>query len=161
MNTSERSFIENAEIFSDLNEEELDLLQKIAEEREYKKDDVLFQEGEEGEEVFIIKEGVVEIGKEDQEGDEFTRLSRLSEGEIFGELAVFDGGPRSATARIAVYPEAKLVVFQREDIKQLIEENPQLGVNVLQGIIDKVGKRLRRADEALKALLRSLDYTSL
>jgi len=112
-------------------------------EKELVKGERLFKEGDPGYEIYIIKKGKIRIYKE-LEGEEKT-LAILKEGEIFGEMAVLDGKPRSASAQAVEH--TVLEVLNKQSILNVINSHP-----LLKFLIDTLIERLRVADEQLRLL---------
>jgi CRP/FNR family transcriptional regulator, cyclic AMP receptor protein len=101
-------------------------LQRIAEKtitRSYQKRDVIFHQGDQGEALFVIAQGLVSVYVLSEEGDEMV-LAHLRPPDTFGELAVIDGGPRSASAR-AMEPTT-LLAFTRASFMEMIRESPAI-----------------------------------
>jgi CRP-like cAMP-binding protein len=90
--------------------------------RKYPKDVMVFAEGEPGEEVFIIKSGLVKISKVVEDGE--VLLAVLKAGDVFGEMAVLDSSPRVAS--VISLEECQLMVLNRENFQQMIKTQPQL-----------------------------------
>ncbi len=153
--------IKTSDIFRDLNPSELQLVQNKAIKTVYLKDEVIFQEGDASDQMYMVVQGVVEIWKSEGKTLKGSRLARLQEGEIFGEMALFDHKPRSATAVAAIETETVILVWSQKEFNSLISENPQIGIKVLKNIIDKISGRLRNANDAIHTLLRSNQYISL
>ncbi len=105
-------------------------------ERKYRKGEILFREGEPPREIFLIKEGKVEIIKGDK------RLAILDAGEFLGEMAVLDGRPRSATAR--ALEDTVVLTLDRDELLKKMEDDPMLGA-----LITTLIRRLREADRRL------------
>jgi CRP-like cAMP-binding protein len=131
-------------VFEDLTKRELEAIERILHKREYRQDEVIFREGEPGVGMYIIESGRVRIATETGK----QTLAELAEGEFFGELALLDESPRSATA-VAIQPCSILGFFQ-PDLFGLIERNPQLGVKIVLRLARSIGERLRRANEQLQ-----------
>ena len=131
-------------VFEDLTKRELASIERILHKREYKQEEVIFRQGEPGVGMYIIEQGKVHILHEPGN----TRLAELGNGEFFGELALLDESPRSASA-IAIDPSAILGFFQ-PDLFGLIERDPQLGVKIVMRLARSIGERLRRANEQLQ-----------
>ncbi len=153
--------IKTSDIFRDLDPAELQLVQSKAIKTVYLKDEVIFQEGDAGEQMYMVVQGVVEIWKSEGKTLKGSRLARLQEGEIFGEMALFDHKPRSATAVAAIEHETVILVWNQRDFSALVAENPKIGIKVLKNIIEKISGRLRSANDAIHTLLRSNQYISL
>lgn len=131
-------------VFEDLTKRELGAIERILHKREYRQDELIFREGEPGVGMYIIESGKVRIVTETGK----RTLAELAEGEFFGELALLDESPRSATA-VAIQPSIILGFFQ-PDLFGLIERNPQLGVKIVLRLARSIGERLRRANEQLQ-----------
>src|SRR5437870_3616811 len=84
-------------LFVDFSEAELQRLSAQVRRRSYREGRVVFEEGEPGDGLYVILSGTVKISLASPEGDE-TVIALLAHGECFGEMAVVDGRPRSATA---------------------------------------------------------------
>lgn len=153
-----RAFLKEIDIFSGLGDSELEKLAAIASEESFAKGDTIFREHEPGTKLYLVQAGTVDIGKEG-EGGKFTRLARLERGEVFGELAMLDERPRSATAVASISAELKLLSYERKSFENLLNEDPLLAAKIYRGMLRKVAARLRLADEAIQTLLRSLNYT--
>jgi CRP-like cAMP-binding protein len=111
----------------------------------YKDGQVIFKEGEAGECMFIIHEGEVRITKKVQ--DKETTLAIFGPGEFFGEMAIIDNEPRSASATSA--GDSKIIILNREVFENQIKSNPK----IIMSILKKMSKRLRNADRQIKTLL--------
>jgi CRP/FNR family cyclic AMP-dependent transcriptional regulator len=105
--------------------------------------DVLFKEGDRGKMMYLIREGKIKITK--GAGEEERTLAVLKDGDFFGEMAIIDGSPRSASA-IAVTP-ASLLVIDEETFKTKLKENP-----LIEYVLGTLSRRLRTADEQIKML---------
>lgn len=105
--------------------------------------DTLFNEGDKGEVMYLIKEGQIKITK--GKGPDERVLAVLKEGDFFGEMAIIDGSPRSATA--TAISKTSLLIIDKETFKSKIRENP-----LIEYILETLTKRLRNADEQIKLL---------
>jgi CRP/FNR family transcriptional regulator, cyclic AMP receptor protein len=99
----------------------------------------IFALGDPGTSMMLVRGGTVRISYPSPEGRSFT-LAELGPGTVFGEIALLDGGPRSADASAAV--DCTLLVFERRDFLPLLEHNWRLAEAVLRMVCE----RLRRAD---------------
>jgi len=132
-------------IFTELEDADLDVLARLATRRRYPKDGVVFFENEEGASFFMIVEGRIKVTILGDDGREII-LSVLSTGDFFGEMALLDNEPRSATA-IAV-EDAELLVLNRSDFQSVVSENPR----VMQALIKTLTTRLRKANHQISTL---------
>ncbi|WP_027533684.1 cyclic nucleotide-binding domain-containing protein [Bradyrhizobium sp. WSM3983] len=102
-------------------------------------DDVIFEEGSTGRELFVVLDGEVEIAKVD--GARKTSIIKLGKGEFFGEMAVIDGSVRSATA-IASAPNTKVMRINHARFVYLVSQQPAFALMVM----DALSKRLRASN---------------
>lgn len=123
-------------MFSDMSGRELSLLQSIMHTRKYQADEVIFNQGAMGAGMYIIVQGSVHIVMEPTG----TVLAELGEGDFFGEIALLDESPRSATA---VAKSFSIVLgFFQPDLFSLAERNPKLGMKVVMRLARIIGHRL-------------------
>ncbi len=113
--------------------------------RQVTKGDVIFQDGNSGQSMYIVLEGQVEISK--MLGDQKTILAKLGAGAIFGEMAILDNQPRSATATAVT--NAVLLEISREMFRKRLEEVPKW----LQTFFQIIVERLRVATRNQSILL--------
>ena len=106
---------------------------------EFDVDDVIFEEGSTGRELFVVLDGEVEIAKVD--GARKTSIIKLGKGEFFGEMAVIDGSARSATA-IASAPNTRVMRINHARFVYLVSQQPAFALMVM----DAPSKRLRASD---------------
>ena len=103
-------------------------------------DDVIFEEGSTGRELFVVLDGEVEIAKVD--GARKTSIIKLGKGEFFGEMAVIDGSARSATA-IAAAPNTKVMRVNHARFVYLVSQQPAFALMIM----DALSKRLRVSND--------------
>lgn len=106
---------------------------------EFGVDDIIFEEGSTGRELFVVLDGEVEIAKISGAGK--TSIVKLGKGEFFGEMAVIDGSARSATA-IASAPNTKVMRVNHARFVYLVSQQPAFALMVM----DALSKRLRAAN---------------
>ncbi|RKX69385.1 cyclic nucleotide-binding domain-containing protein [candidate division WOR-3 bacterium] len=136
-------------LFKELNPEEMDLILSIAREKKFKKDEVIFSEGEPGNAFYIIVSGSVRISTMvPGVGEE--ALAVLKPGEYFGEMALIDDAPRSASA--IANEDSLLISIAKDDFLKLISSNNALGYKLLWVFTRTLTDRLRKTDEQLKAI---------
>ena len=107
--------------------------------KEFDVDDVIFEEGSTGRELFVVLDGEVEIAK--MNGASKTSIIKLGKGEFFGEMAVIDGSARSATA-IASAPNTKVMRINHARFVYLVSQQPAFALMVM----DALSKRLRASN---------------
>ena len=133
-------------VFEDLNHRDLRTVKRIFHQREYRKDEVIFHQGDVGLGMYIIVQGTIEIIS--NPGDHL--LAELNEGDFFGELALLDDAPRSATA-IPRTP-CTLLCFFKPELLDLINRNPKLGGKILFRLAWTIGERLKSTNQQLREL---------
>ncbi|PAY07294.1 hypothetical protein CK489_16010 [Bradyrhizobium sp. UFLA03-84] len=107
---------------------------------EFGVDDVIFEEGSTGRELFVVLDGTVDIAKID--GGNKTVIVSLGKGEFFGEMAVIDGSARSATA-IAAAPATRVMRINHARFVYLVSQQPAFALMVM----DALSKRLRASND--------------
>jgi CRP-like cAMP-binding protein len=112
------------------------------------KGSILFAEGDEGDQLYVIAEGKLKLGTSSGDGRE-NLLSILGPGEMFGELSLFDPGPRTSTATVVT--DAKLLSLGQEKLLPWLAENPKVALQLLA----RLAQRLRRTNEAVGDLVFS------
>jgi uncharacterized membrane protein len=105
---------------------------------------VIFDMGDVGDCLYILRSGHVHIYVENTTGEKLV-LGEFEPGEVFGEISLLDGGPRTATA-IAM-EDSELFILTRDDLQSLITEHPHAAIDLL----TMVGRRLRATDELLRS----------
>lgn len=128
--------LESSRLFENLAEGDFVKLREVARELTFTEGQTIFQEGDRGDGLYVVKDGVVLISARMGEGDG-RALSKLHAGESFGEMAVLDNEPRSATASA----EGTTVVYfiSRDDLLSLLERIPRLS----SCLVREVSRRLR------------------
>ena len=124
-------------LFSGLEEEALERLAAKSNERAFKKGHLVFSQGDPGDALFVLTEGVVKVLITAESGDQMV-LTTLSPPATFGELALFDGGPRSAS--VEVVEPSRLLVIDRRSWDELIEDSPSF----MHGLAHSLAALLRR-----------------
>jgi CRP-like cAMP-binding protein len=151
----------STDVFKGLDPDELNIVEARAQEMIYGANSIVFREGEPGDRMFLIVDGVIEIWKSDGKELKGSRLARLKENEIFGEMAIFDKEPRSASAYAVINNQTRILVWSEKDLNDLIREHPEMGLKILTNMLQKMSNRLRVANEAIHTLLRANRYIGL
>lgn len=146
--------LKNVPLFRGMNKPELKELVRIMHRRRYRADEAVFYEGEPGVGMYIVQEGAVAIYKGDAT-EKAEQLAELRRGEFFGELALLDESPRSASA-VAV-EECKILGLFRPDLLELVNRKPRLGTKLLFELAHLIGERLKHTNEELQAVWARLD----
>jgi CRP-like cAMP-binding protein len=111
----------------------------------FAKGSVLFREGEDGDEMYIVQSARVAIKKKVKDGDAV--LATLEKGDFFGEMAILERLPRSATAEVV--EEGDLIVISSEVFGDMIKANPEIAIRMLR----KYSIRLRETNKQLAQVL--------
>ncbi|MGA0077962.1 MAG: Crp/Fnr family transcriptional regulator [Candidatus Nanopelagicales bacterium] len=140
--------LRQAPLFVALDDEAASALRATMVEIKISRGDELFVEGDPGEHLYAIVEGKIKLGTASSDGRE-SLLAVLGPGEMFGELSLFDPGPRTATATAIV--DSKVLGLGHEDLGPWLSGRP----GVSQELLKSLAQRLRRTNEALADLVFS------
>jgi len=147
---SVHSLLRDIPLFDELSSGELSSIESILHRREYDPGEVLFHQGNPGVGMYIIQKGTIEIVYEPT-GE---TLVELSDGDFFGELALLNETPRSATA--VSKNESVLYGLFRPDLLGLVERDPSLGVQLLLRMSQVISERLIQTNEQVQQLREQL-----
>ena len=136
-----QGLLSNIALFESLTDEDLTALSQRVETVVYEPGDVIFQQGDEGSSLFVVEDGAVDISY--GEGKVRVVLASLFNGQYFGELSLFDGSPRSATATAS--KRSRLIRLDREDLVDFVNKNPNAALR----IIAEMSERLRQTNELM------------
>jgi len=129
------------EVFGEVEPRELEEVAQVAVPRHWDRGEVIFREGDVGDTCYLIRSGAVVLTREHQDG-RTVALAELRAGMLFGELAMFRGERRSATAE-AVEPASALALLA-SDVQRLIRRNPELALNLLATLAERVSRTNER-----------------
>lgn len=122
-------------LFHGMDADELTRIALTMTRRRYRRDEVIFHEGDPGDSLHVVVEGQVKITRESAEGGEAI-VALLSPGESFGELVLLDGAPRSATATAMEATET--MVMPRSTFLELVEGGSPFRSRLLTGLASRV-----------------------
>ncbi len=126
-------FLKSIELFSQIPGEELAQVALISTEEQREPGEEIFAEGDAGDALYLVLAGTVRVHKADRV------IAELGERECFGEMAILDTSPRSAT--VTAGPGARLLRIAREDFQEILSDKPEIAL----GIIKVLSRRLRDA----------------
>jgi CRP-like cAMP-binding protein len=156
MSGSERTIesLRKIPLFEQVSDEDLENIASHLIERSFPRNATVVEEGLPGDYMYVIQEGRVKVTKLSEDGREKI-LELLGEGSFFGEMALLDQAPRSATVKTLA--PARLLALSRNDFLSLLRRSPDLAMNVIQ----ELSRRLRDTDEQASSLsfLRVKDRT--
>ncbi len=138
------SFLKCVDLFQDLDDNELAALIAKAKDERHEDKTFIFKEREIGEAMFVVLDGTVKIVKM-VAGNKFKTLVAMGVGEFFGEMALLDGNPRSASA--ITHGVARVLRIGREEFSALMSENPYLGLKVVIRLARNLTDRLRKTND--------------
>ncbi len=141
----DREIIKQVSVLSNFEDEALDRLIQLVDEREFARDEVILQQDEPGDALYVILSGRVKVVLYGEDGKEVI-LSTLREGDFFGEMALIDGGPRSAS--VVALEESKLIRLLRQSFMDFLRETPEMALRIL----ETMSQRLRMADGKIGSL---------
>jgi len=140
------SFLRGSPLFTGLTKRELKTVASIAHQRTYQEGEFVFRKGQPGAAMFIINSGEVNIVDHNEDASD-TIIATLGKGTFFGELALLDDSPRSASVMASTTTE--IYAFFRVDLDRLLTAVPQIGLNVYRALAIIIGNRLKNTNEQL------------
>ena len=140
--------LRQAPLFSALDDEAATALRASMAETRLRRGEVLFHEGDEGDKLYVVTDGKVKLGRTSSDGRE-NLLAILGPGQMFGELSLFDPGPRSAT--VTAVTDAAFASLSHEDLLRWLEGRPA----VARGLLAQLAGRLRKANDVVADLVFS------
>ncbi len=135
--------LKGIEVFELLHDDDREELAKVVDTQQLAAGDTLFQAGEPGESLFIVRRGEIELFIKDTAGQKIV-LTVAEEGQLFGELSLLDSGPRTATA--LALTDTELLVLDRGDLLLLFQKRPDAALHMLAAMSGMT----RKADELLR-----------
>ena len=144
----DEAVIRKAPLFSGLDSSAADSLRTSMNLVKLRKGQSLFKEGDDGDHLYVVSSGKVKLVTKSVDGRE-NLLMILGPGDMFGELSLFDSGPRTATA-IAV-TDSKLLALGQDKVIPWVREHPEVSLQLLA----RLASRLRRTNEVVGDLVFS------
>lgn len=144
--TIDEELLRKVPLFSDLTAQEIKLVAPSGGRRNFPGKNVIFQEGYPGDHLIIILTGKVKTLLSGKDGQEFI-LSIFGPGEFFGEMAILESAPRSASA-FTVEP-CKIFLLGQKDFTTLLQKNPGIALKLLKNL----SQRLRKTTEQVRSLV--------
>jgi CRP/FNR family transcriptional regulator, cyclic AMP receptor protein len=129
------------EVFGGLEERELHEVVQVSVPRRWDRGEVVFREGDDGDTTYLLMSGAVLLTREHQDG-RVVAIAELRGGDMFGELAMFRGEKRSATAE-AIEPTAAVALLA-PDVQRLVKGNPEIAAKLLKALAERVSRTTER-----------------
>jgi CRP-like cAMP-binding protein len=139
------AFFHSVPLFHGLTKRQLGLVIAAVQARHYQVGEHLFEEGEPGKAIFIVRSGRIELTRRVDGGHR--TLSLLGPSQMFGEMAILDNVKRTASA--IVKEEGTILLLYISTLDELIDRNPRLGVVLLRNISVMLSTMLRRANQEI------------
>jgi CRP-like cAMP-binding protein len=130
-------------LFASLSGKAIEEIARVARRHQYERDEVVFYQGDPGDTFYVILDGQVKVSVSSSDGQEAI-LVMLNAGDSFGEFALLDEQPRSATIETSVPTEA--VALRKDDFQRLIHQSPEIAL----GLLKVMTKRLRDTDQLVQ-----------
>lgn len=144
-----KEFLRSLDIFKDLRDRELGYLVQALHSRTYRPGEVVFQDGDIGRALFVLETGGVDLTVP---FDGETRvLYQVKPGEFFGEMALLESLPRTATATAT--EKSHMHLLYKSKLDSLLSGEPRIGVTIMSHLARLLSSRLRRVNEDFKPVL--------
>lgn len=140
--------LRQAPLFSGLDDEVASALEDSMSSSSLRRGEILFSEGDDGNQLYVVTEGKIKLGRTSPDGRE-NLLAILGPGQMFGELSFFDPGPRSATATAVT--DVELKSLGHEALSPVLNAHP----DVAHALLNQLAGRLRRTNEVVGDLVFS------
>ncbi len=140
--------LRQAPLFSALDDDAAAALRASMNETHVRRGEVVFREGDSGDRLYVVTEGKVKLGRSSSDGRE-NLLAILGPGQMFGELSLFDPGPRSATA--AAVTDVTMATLAHDELLRWLTGRP----DVARGLLTQLAARLRKANDVVADLVFS------
>lgn len=140
-----RELLASVELFGEMHEEEIDDLTALAQIKKLTKDTTVFHAGDPADAVFVVASGRVKVVITSSDGKEFI-LTVLGSGQVFGEMALLESAPRSAS--VVTLSAVEVLVINRVDFQRLLDSNPRISLRLMAIL----SRRLRRANAKMESL---------
>jgi CRP-like cAMP-binding protein len=136
------SLLKKVDLLNGLSDSQLEKVAELCREQTFNADGIIFKENDKSSELYLIQDGLVEITLSVPEPGTEKSLVTLGNGQIFGEMALLDEGPRTASAR-CIADGTRLWVAKRADFISLCEEDTGIGFIVMKNIAADLSFKLR------------------
>ena len=143
---NDEEVIRRAPLFTALDDAAAATLRESMTQVKVSKGHTLFKEGDAGDRLFVVVEGKLKLGTSSGDGRE-NLLSILGPGDMFGELSLFDPGPRTATATAVT--DSRVLALANDQVIGWVTAHPQVSLQLLK----RLARRLRRTNEVLADLV--------
>ena len=153
-----RAFLQSHALFGGLSDEEIEDIIPLLREERFSKGECIVKEGEDGDRLYFLCEGSVEVLKEihSPTGAVTVRLAALDEGDTFGEMELIDIQPRSASVR--ALDNVSTLTLSNKDMYEIYHNNLKAFTLIIMNIAREISRRLRRMDALVGSSLYSAPW---
>jgi CRP/FNR family cyclic AMP-dependent transcriptional regulator len=144
-------FLRKVGLFQDLNDESLATLISLLVRKRIKAKNLIFREMDDSDALYILEHGQVVVSKQ-VSGDVDIVLTRFYPGDFFGEMGLFDAGPRSASAQTEL--DTVLWILGRKAFQQIFSDHPEMAARICYRLVTVFIQRLRATNEQAREALR-------
>ena len=130
-----RDLIRRSFLFEGVSESILERIAAASQVARIEKNKLLFQRGDESDALYIVIDGLVRIWVGSENGKELT-ITILEDGDVFGEIGLLDGLPRSASA--TALEETSLLLVRRATLQSMLEEDPKLSLHIIELLCERL-----------------------
>jgi len=131
------SCLKSIELFKDLQDDELRKIADKLTEKVYPPNSIILKEGTSGDTMFFIKEGMVEVKRKEPSMGINLTVTTLGKGECFGEMALLNDTPRSATVLVAAQPTVVLCL-RKGDLHELLMQHPSMAISLIITLVGRI-----------------------
>jgi CRP/FNR family transcriptional regulator, cyclic AMP receptor protein len=143
--------LKKVNIFQDLDEQDLIAISDICIVRQYKIDEIIFEEGSKGNELYIILDGSIGLEISKYDGSGFNKFCSIPANEVVGDLAFIDNIKRSS--RAVSQSKQEIALVERDALYACFDKFPRMGYLVMRRLCELVAKRLRLTNNMVKSSL--------
>jgi len=136
-NCEHEACVKKVPIFSDLEQEKINKLNNLVKQKEFKKGELIYLEGEIGKNIYIIESGLVKLYRSNEAGNQYI-LRLLKEGDFFGELVLFKKEKLSSSAEAV--SDCTICFLPKDKLEDLIKSSPELSYKILSAITSRLNK---------------------
>jgi CRP/FNR family transcriptional regulator, cyclic AMP receptor protein len=140
-----RKFLQRVSLFQDIPRREFGYLFRALVARNYNPGEILFREGEIGRALFILERGLVEVTRQDANGEP-ARVAILHPGDYFGEMSIMDERPRTAT--VAAMEPVRVFLLYKTELEKLVREAPRVASAIILHLAMMLTARIRSLTES-------------
>lgn len=151
-----RDILKNTELFTGLSDKEIDFVVGACREIHTKAGEIIFDEGSEGDDLFVLSHGRVTIEIRLVKDTVTERIHQVKDNEIFGEFALIDGHKRSA--RTKALDDLDMIAVDCKKLRTLMDSNTGLGYTVMMNLSRILARKVRDTNLALRNSIMQQKY---